>query len=211
MSLWVLCRFYHNTFEDSFRQECVDLLVGQHRLSGGQGLYDAGGPPDRQKLPSSAKRMTKEFLHSRPSGGPLKSPSLRRRPEPQLSSQADDTAPSRTNSSASSSSSKEGGEAPHVPLRIWIGTWNVAGREVHEWDNLEDWLTPVKEQADIFVFCVQELVSNHRHSTLSSLLLLLLLLHWRQRDQLGGRQPSSFSPRRSGCSFISLVRSNGAA
>ncbi|CDJ53625.1 hypothetical protein EBH_0058270 [Eimeria brunetti] len=27
-------RFYHNTFEDSFRQEIVNLIVGQHRLSG---------------------------------------------------------------------------------------------------------------------------------------------------------------------------------
>ncbi|PFH32959.1 hypothetical protein BESB_081580 [Besnoitia besnoiti] len=45
-----------------------------------------------------------------------------------------------------------------VPLRIWIGTWNMAGRDLHEWDDIEQWLTPVKEQADVYVFCVQELV-----------------------------------------------------
>ncbi|RQX70678.1 endonuclease/exonuclease/phosphatase domain-containing protein [Toxoplasma gondii CAST] len=45
-----------------------------------------------------------------------------------------------------------------VPLRLWVGTWNLAGKDLHEWDDIEPWLTPVKEQADVYVFCIQELV-----------------------------------------------------
>ncbi|OEH75493.1 endonuclease exonuclease phosphatase family related protein [Cyclospora cayetanensis] len=114
-------RFYHNTFEDSFRQECVDLLVGQHRLSG-EAFYPQGDEgSERQGLPVSTQHHISGELLS-----------------PTVPHTADEGSP--------------------VPLRIWIGTWNVAGRDIHEWDNLEDWLTPINEQADLFVFCVQELV-----------------------------------------------------
>lgn len=160
------CRFYHNTFEDSFRQECVDLLVGQHRLSGLHSVEASTGGGERQKLPYSAKQMSRQFLPSRPSVVTLQSPISRRRspevPPPPHSDADAAAAAARTSSSSSnaSSSTNASRDSSAVPLRVWIGTWNVAGREIHEWDNLEDWLTPVNEQADIFVFCVQELVGN---------------------------------------------------
>ncbi|KAL8272502.1 hypothetical protein Esti_003625 [Eimeria stiedai] len=132
-------RFYHNTFEDAFRQECVDLLVGEHRLcqqhSSSSNSSKACAPDSassrrggKQRTPLSAKQMSKH----------------------------------------SSSSSKESSPSS-VPLRIWVGSWNVAGRDLHEWDNLEDWLTPTNEQADVFVFCVQELVELTGFRVLMSL------------------------------------------
>lgn len=54
----------------------------------------------------------------------------------------------------------EGGGGSMLPLRVWVGTWNLAGRDLHEWEDIEEWLTPVKQQADLYVFCIQELVRN---------------------------------------------------
>ncbi|PHJ16349.1 endonuclease exonuclease phosphatase domain-containing protein [Cystoisospora suis] len=53
---------------------------------------------------------------------------------------------------------EEGAGGSMLPLRVWVGTWNLAGRDLHEWEDIEEWLTPVKQQADLYVFCIQELV-----------------------------------------------------
>ena len=172
-----MIRFYHNTFEDSFRQECVDLLVGEHRLSGEVWASRSCEGTERHKKPQSAEQMAREFLPPRPSSLALKSQAARQLNPDLSTAQPDVAAPaalsshdacsssSSSSSSISSRSSRETKGAPTVPLRIWIGTWNVAGRDIHEWDNLEDWLTPVNEQADIFVFCVQELVRSSNRAT----------------------------------------------
>ncbi|KAF8820867.1 endonuclease/exonuclease/phosphatase domain-containing protein [Cardiosporidium cionae] len=46
---------------------------------------------------------------------------------------------------------------PHR-LRMWCGTWNLAGQDLYELDSLEEWLFTHPEQCDIYVFCFQELV-----------------------------------------------------
>lgn len=153
-------RFYHNTFEDSFRQECVDLLVGQHRLSGVVGVSESGKDKERLKAPQSAQQMSKHLTATASKfAGSQPSRTSRRKSHDASPPRADATY-MRSSSGSTNSSSSESREKSSVPFRVWIGTWNVAGRDIHEWDHLEDWLTPVNEQADIFVFCVQELVSG---------------------------------------------------
>ncbi|SJK86373.1 inositol-1,4,5-trisphosphate 5-phosphatase [Babesia microti strain RI] len=43
-------------------------------------------------------------------------------------------------------------------LKIWCGTWNIAGMRMQECDDLQDWLNYGTPRCDIYAFFIQELV-----------------------------------------------------
>lgn len=213
-------RFYQNTFEDTFRQECVDILQGRHKLSRGSCALPpklkvrrslgrlssfakqisqqqgGAGDCDEASLSGLARQSSQQphLVSAAQTAGGKSVRALRRSPLSLESRRLANAATASTHSvlaefpgeafrtcgfSGDGESAVErppsqrgalqqGGDFAEsqersdgsfqIPLRVWMGSWNVAGRELREWDELEDWLLPSREQADVYVFCVQELV-----------------------------------------------------
>eukprot|EP00922_Rhytidocystis_sp_ex-Travisia-forbesii_P039242 GHVS01058395.1.p1 GENE.GHVS01058395.1~~GHVS01058395.1.p1 ORF type:complete len:1152 (-),score=117.00 GHVS01058395.1:1462-4917(-) len=185
-----LGRFYHNTFEDNLRQECLDIILGYHRVCR-KANDELASPTVEFPIGASRARSTsrgreaiqQDSLALRRSSSDVTRPGGRAEmPAHTIGVESEGKGSSKESRGAtvgeetkmdegwgedatkqSSGDRRQSSTKEHAKrvanLSVWVGTWNVAGRELfEEYEDLDDWLTCKKELADVYVFCIQEMV-----------------------------------------------------